>query len=779
MKKEKKWTFSLLYYKYATGFFITLSFIFMISTGFFGIPLISNFFADKNIDLIQILFAIYSLLVCIWGFMAYNQFDRITKLVKRTWSLCNKLDPVVGEYDYKTFNPETRQWEEGFTHYGDVDFWDRDNEVPPWMDKGKYWKILIELQKINKNVILQITKDQNLPFNQGKNNLAITIKENNLLRPSNEIKKESNKSNKFRIIIPQWLVMNTDYKYFNAYFQLEISTFTNTITEVNKNIPKIIDELIEREKVILTKPWNIFISFITYLNKSLPIRLIYNRTKDMLPDAKQRRIQYTNDNLSRISTNDLIGSIIIKAKMIGIGEKSLNKISILLKFLRNEYEKLGLGEGASEYHNLHHSLEVAYMSLHMLPKEIHGLTINNKDYEIMLVAALLHDYDPMQDLKYRNSKYTRRPSVISTIEQIKKKRIHDAYFSFNEEELIKFFRKNESPLLPTKEFSTIHPEYLDNKKTPIESKIIESLIWRTDYPYDEKSQSNFNQLLTEIKNNGFSGEKINLIAEILSLADLSVTYLSSDPLLAWNRVINLYQELNLPIAEAVLRTDRFLSFFSEESLFKEIISRKNFPQIFKQKWDNVYRFFHEGNPSNRINKIISDARIKYNKINMELDMNNCDFIISNAIMNKNEFFIGIGKNKEDVMMAQSKLKVIEIENIEVFPGNTERLLPFIKDRSIDNFIITIYNDKKKDSNKTRLLRDLFYSYSSKLVINGTIQIIIGKDQDYENITSLLPNREYKMVNISNNIISKDILNDEFIDLEKLEKVKMITILKKE
>ena len=780
MKKEKKWTFSLLYYKYATGFFITLSFIFMISTGFFGIPLISNFFADKNNDLSQIIFAIYSLLVCIWGFMAYNQFDRITKIVKRTWSLCHKLDPMVGYYDYKTFNPETRQWEEGFTHYGDVDFWDRDNEVPPWMDKGKYWKILIELQKINKNATLQITKDQNLPFNQGKNNLAITINENNSSRPSNENKKlDPNKSNKFRIIIPQWLVMNTDYKNFNAYFQLEISAFTNTITEVNKNIPKIIDELIEREKIILTKPWNLFVSFITYLNKSLPIRIIYSRAKDMLPDAKQRRIQYTNDNLSRISTNDLIGSIIIKAKMVGINEKSQNKISILLKFLRNEYEKLGLGEGSSEYHNLHHSLEVAYMSLHMLPKEIHGYPINNKDYEIMLVAALLHDYDPMQDLKYRNSKYTRRPSVISTIEQLKRKRIHDAYFSFSDEELIKFFRKNESPLLPTKEFSTIHPEYLDNNKTPIESKIIEALIWRTDYPYDEKSQYNFNQLLSEIKNNGFSGEKINVIAEILSLADLSVTYLSSDPLLAWNRVINLYQELNLPIAEAVLRTDKFLSFFSEESLFKEIISRKTFPQIFKQKWDNVYRFFHEGNPSNRINELIFNARIKYNRINMELDMNNCDFIISNAIVNKNEFFIGIGKNKEDVMVAQSKLKVVEIENIEVFPGNTERLLPFIKDRSIDNFIITITNDKKKDFNKTRLLRDLFYSYSSKLVINGTIQIIIGKDQDYENIISLIPNREYKMMNISNNIISKDILNDEFIDLEKLEKVKMITILKTE
>ncbi|MBA3977631.1 MAG: HD domain-containing protein [Nitrosopumilus sp.] len=779
MKKDKKWTSSLLHYRYATGFFIALSFIFMIATGFFGIPLVSDFFSDKNSDSSQLIFAIFSLLGCVWGFMAYNQFDRVTKLVKKTWSLSHKLDPMIGEYDYKTFNPETRQWEEGYTHYGIVDYWERDNEVPQWMDKGKYWKILIELQKIDKDIILQITKDRNLPFNQGKNNLAITIKENYSFGMSKENMVHPNKYHRFRIVIPQWLVMNTDYKNFNTYFQLEISTLTNTITEVNKNIPKIIDELVGREKIILTKPWNMFISLVTYLNKSLPIRIIYGKTKEMLPDAKQRRIQYTNYNLSRMSTNDLIGSLIIKAKMTGIGEKSLNKISLLLKFLRNEYEKLGLGEGSSEYHNLHHSLEVAYMSLHMLPKEIHGYPINNRDYEIMLVAALLHDYDPMQDLKYRNSNYTRRPSVISTIEQLRKKRIHDAYFSFNDEGLIKYFRKNESPLLPTKEFSTVHPEHLNNRKTPLESKITEALIWRTDYPYDERSQSNFNQLLREINNNGFSGEKINVIAEILSLADLSVTYLSSDPLLAWNRVINLYQELNLPIAEAVLRTDRFLSFFSEESLFKEIISRKNFPEIFKQKWDNVYRFFHEGNPSTRINKIIFDARIKHNKINMELDMHNCDFIISNAIINKKEFFIGIGKNKEDVMIAQSKLKAAGIENLEVFPGNIESLLPFIKDRSVDTFIITITNDEKKDFNKTKLLRDLFYSYSSKLVINGTIQIIIGKDQDHENIISLIPNHEFKMTNISNNTISKDILNDEFIDLEKLEKVKKITILKTE
>ena len=95
-------------------------------------------------------------------------------------------------------------------------------------------------------------------------------------------------------------------------------------------------------------------------------------------------------------------------------------------------------------------------------------------------------------------------------------RIHDAYFSFTDEELIKFFRKNDSPLLPTKEFSTVHPKYLKNKESNIESKIVEALIWRTDYPFDEKSQDNFNQLLIEINNSGYNCEKINLIAEVLS-----------------------------------------------------------------------------------------------------------------------------------------------------------------------------------------------------------------------------------------------------------------------
>jgi len=113
-------------------------------------------------------------------------------------------------------------------------------------------------------------------------------------------------------------------------------------------------------------------------NISLPISIIYSKIKSLTPGAKNRRIQYINDNLSGVSINVLIDAIILKARKIGIDEKSCSKLLSLIKFLKNEYEKVGLGEGASEYHNLHHSLEVVYMSLNMLLKEIHGYNFEKK-----------------------------------------------------------------------------------------------------------------------------------------------------------------------------------------------------------------------------------------------------------------------------------------------------------------------------------------------------------------------------------------------------------------
>jgi tRNA G46 methylase TrmB len=686
------------------------------------------------------------------------------------------LDPLIGEYDCETLNPETNQPEEGYAYHRLVDFWDRENEVPHWLDKGKYWKMLLELQKINKNVKLQVVKDASLSFNKGKGNVIIIIRyTNNIGSMSRNTRSlvDDNSITVFKVMIPQWLVLNTEYKRFNMFSQAEINTITNKISNVNKNIPQIIDEILFKEKPVLKNTGNILTSFYTYLNKSLPIRIVYNKAKDILPGAKKRQIQYTNENLSGLTLDYLIESILIKSKAVGINELSLDKLHTLTEFLKKEYEKLGLGEGSSEYHNLHHSLEVTYMSLNMLPKEIHGYTITSKDFEIMVVAALLHDYDPVIGTSHYELRYSRVPTVSSTIEELKRTRIHDAYFMLTNNEFIRFFRKYESPLLPPQEFATTHPEMLADRKVNVESKIVEALIWRTDYPFNQKAYNSFNQLLKEIDSEEISVEKINLIAEILSLSDLSVTYLSSDPLLAWNRVVKLYEELDFPIVEAVSRTDRFLSLFSEGSLFKEIITRKNFPDVFRQKWDNVYQFFHEGNPANKINNLILDAKTKYEKINIDVKTSSCDFLINNALKKRNEYFIGIVKDKIEIINTQAKLSGIQINNLEILPGNSENILPFIKDKSVDNFIVTIFYDKsRKTVNKERILKNLLHSYSSKLNHGGTIQIVVDDNVDFEKIISLIPAHDYKILESSDTFLPN---SDGSSKPNNLRRVKVITI----
>jgi tRNA G46 methylase TrmB len=756
----------------------------MITTGIFAIPLVSDFFLDKEFDWnrnwTNVLFTITSALGCIWGLMAHSQFDINTKVIRNTWHLCRKLDPFIGEYDYATLNPETNQLEDVYAYHSLVDFWDRENEVPHWLDKGKYWKILLELRKINKNVRLEVTKDANLPFRRGKGNVVVILKKfNQVDYPMKKNEIPDNKNAIFRIIIPQWLVINTEYKRFNIFSQTEINTVTDIISGVNKNIPQIIDEIIFKEKPVLKNSGNILTSFYTYLNKSLPIRIVYGKIKEILPGAKKRQIQYTNENLSSLSLDYLIESVLLKARSIDINEESLTKLHLLTQYLKKEYDKLGLGEGSSEYHNLHHSLEVSYMSLNMLPKEIHGYTITKRDYEIMLVAALLHDYDPVQGTSHYDLMYSRVPTVANTIAEIKRKRIHDAYYILNSEELIRFFRKYESPpLVDVQEFATTHPEMLNGKEEKIESKIVEALIWRTDYPFNENAYNNINQLLKEINDQDFSVEKINLIAEILSLADLSVTYLSSDPLLAWNKVVKLYEELDFPLVEAVSRTDRFLSLFSEGSLFKDIIFRKNFPEVFRQKWDNVYQFFHEGNPSNNMNNLILDAKTKYEKINMDVSTSNCDYLINIALQNKNEYYIGIVKNKEEIIKAQAKLAGLQVENLEILPGNPDNILPFIKDKFVDNFIITIFCDNsEKTVNKERILKNLLYSYKSKLSQDGTIQIIVENEKDFRKTMSLIPEHGFKIVSTSDKVTLEALNPDKSKHANHAENVKIITIQK--
>ena len=57
--------------------FLTLAFVSILSTGWFGIPLAPYYFTNQDIDSISIIFTISSILGCIWGVMAYRGIYQI------------------------------------------------------------------------------------------------------------------------------------------------------------------------------------------------------------------------------------------------------------------------------------------------------------------------------------------------------------------------------------------------------------------------------------------------------------------------------------------------------------------------------------------------------------------------------------------------------------------------------------------------------------------------------------------------------------------------------
>ena len=110
--------------------------------------------------------------------MAYTEFTKSANLLKESRELARKLDPLIGDYEYKSYNPETKEYEKGYVPLGPVDFWDRETQVPSWLDKGKYWRILLGFQSLdNKEIMLQVVHDRDLPLMEGRRNVAVTFKE--------------------------------------------------------------------------------------------------------------------------------------------------------------------------------------------------------------------------------------------------------------------------------------------------------------------------------------------------------------------------------------------------------------------------------------------------------------------------------------------------------------------------------------------------------------------------------------------------------------------------
>jgi Putative methyltransferase len=721
--------FSLQYHNLARYLFITLAFAGLLSTGWFGIPLIPQYLISYDVDILAGIFTLFSSLGTIWGVMAYREFTKSMEIVIEARMAARKLDPMVGEYEYKSYNPITKEYESGFVPSGPVDFWDKETQVPAWMDKGKYWHILLSLKAGNREVKLSVVKDSDLPFYTGTRNVAVTA------RKTIGVDKRSRRR-VYTVKIPQWLVMSTERKRFADITSEE--QLGELVADLNKKIVAASDEVAEWERQRIRYPWK-GMTFGVYLNKSLPLRIFYRQVLRVFPGSKKRTIDETNANLANAKDEEIIVSLLELATEKGIPENRVNMLRLLLRFLKNAYSRLGLGEGASEYHSFHHSLEVSYMALHMIPKQFKNVQFGWKDYELTLVAGLLHDYDPVQPLVSGGG--PKGPSVNRTMQELSRNRIVDAYFTMDRDEFENYFREFKTALSPPTEFVTTHPEYMKTDWSPVESVMVQSLIWRTDFPFFKQkiAQEMFAKTLDELAARGENVMKVNLLAEILWLADLAVTYMSSDPVRAWDRVTNLYDELNLPKLEAVPRTDAFFTDFSENETFTQLINMKQFPYIFRQRWSLIYQFFHEGNPSTQLNRTIATARRMYAKVNVEIGMRRGEMLQAMAIENYFEYFIGIGKDQNEVFNAKTRFAELDPQNASAFWGDTEKLLPAISDRSIDNFFIVLpenYVPISTIGGKSSF-RAMLAIISKKLVQGGKLRILTDLEEDNQLFTDLL------------------------------------------
>ncbi|HEX2557638.1 MAG TPA: HD domain-containing protein [Nitrososphaera sp.] len=720
-------SFSLRYHNIARYLFITLAFAGLLSTGWFGIPLVPQYLVDNRVDILAGVFTLFSALGTIWGVMAYREFTRSIEMVIEARMAARKLDTMVGEYEYRSYNPVTRDYETGFAPVGPIDFWDKETQVPAWMDKGKYWHILLSLQGGSKEIKLKVVKDNDLPFYSGARNVAVTAREKAVAEEVRRTRRYI-----YTVKIPQWLVMNTERQRFTDHNVEEVE-LSELISDLNRKIVAATDEVAEWERQRIRYPWRVMTIGI-YLNKSLPLRIVYRQVIRNFPGAKRRGIEETNANLANVKDDFLVASLLELASEKGVPQNRIEMLQILLRFLRNTYTRLGLGEGASEYHSFHHSLEVSYMALHMIPKEFQQFVFGPRDYELMLVAGLLHDYDPGQALA-SDTGAPKGPSVARTMQEIEKTRILDAYFTMNRDEFENYFREFKSALSPPTEFATTHPEYVKTDWSPKESEMAQALIWRTDFPFFKQklAQEMFARLLAEVAGKGEDVDRVKMLAEILWLADLAVTYMGSDPVRAWDRVTNLYDELNLPKLEAVPRTDAFFSDFAENEIFKQIINMRQFPYIFRQRWNLIYQFFHEGNPSTQLNRTIATARKMYLRVNLEIGMRRGEMLQSIAINNWGEYFIGIGKDQSEVFKAKSKFSELDPQNASAFWGDTEKLLPAITDRSIDNFLMVLpeHIAPLNTIESKSAFRSMLSVLSKKLVRGGTLRILTDLGNDSE------------------------------------------------
>ena len=326
-------SFSRLYNDIARKFFIALAFAEGLSACLFGIPLIPLYFITQTTNISYIFFSFFSILGCIWGIMGYREFTTSANRVHRARELSQSLDPMIGNYDYKSYNPETHEFEEGYIPLGPIDFWDKETYAPSWLDKGKYWHVLLGLQVPGREIVLQVSRDSDLPLESGRKNVAVTIKENLSFGSASAPRKRF----RYRVKIPQWVVMNTDNIHIKQNAERSKVETNSIVSELNRQLFLVADEILEREKPRIKYPWPIT-GLAVYLNKSLPIRIIYKEVIEKLPGFGKSIIQEANETLADMKEEKLLMAICQLASKKGVQADRIDSIRALAKYLSHSYE---------------------------------------------------------------------------------------------------------------------------------------------------------------------------------------------------------------------------------------------------------------------------------------------------------------------------------------------------------------------------------------------------------------------------------------------------------
>jgi tRNA G46 methylase TrmB len=152
----------------------------------------------------------------------------------------------------------------------------------------------------------------------------------------------------------------------------------------------------------------------------------------------------------------------------------------------------------------------------------------------------------------------------------------------------------------------------------------------------------------------------------------------------------------------------------------------------------IYNFFHEGNPSTQLLRAVNIARKSYIKVNVEVRMRNCEILRDIAMANWAEYFIAIGKDQLEVIKAKSMFAELDPPNAQSFWGESQKLLPYVPEKSIDNFLLTLsQNLDPIDSNEGKLfLKNMLVLLLSKLTKRGTLQVFADSEGNVNYFTDL-------------------------------------------